>query len=113
MLAEMTNIDARTDRKGRTQKRTIMGRPVPKEEVRRLLDNLFNEAAYDDIQYPIYVQKKDRSWSRSLGARRFHFGRRIEQRIARWGWAARFMNLSAVSAPSAASNRTAEIVREE
>ena len=47
-----------------------MGRPVPKEEVRRLLDTLPNEASYEDIQYHIYVQQK--------------IDRGIERRIARW-----------------------------
>jgi len=35
-----------------------MARPVPKEEVRRLLDTLPDEASYEDIQYHIYVQQK-------------------------------------------------------
>jgi len=34
-----------------------MGRPIPKQEVRRLLDTL-PEASYEDIQYHIYVQQK-------------------------------------------------------
>ena len=35
-----------------------MARPVPKEEVRRLLDTLPDEASYENIQYHIYVQQK-------------------------------------------------------
>jgi predicted transcriptional regulator len=36
-----------------------MARAVaPKEEVRRLLDKLPEEASYEDIQYHIYVQQK-------------------------------------------------------
>ena len=35
-----------------------MPRPVPKEEVRRLLDALPESASYEDIHYHIYVQQK-------------------------------------------------------
>ena len=35
-----------------------MARRVPKDEVRRLLDTLPDEASYEDIQYHIYVQQK-------------------------------------------------------
>ncbi|HXI11599.1 MAG TPA: hypothetical protein VNM92_03005 [Thermoanaerobaculia bacterium] len=35
-----------------------MSRPIPKEEVRRLLDTLPDNASYEDIQYHIYVQHK-------------------------------------------------------
>jgi hypothetical protein len=35
-----------------------MARAVPKEEVRRLLEPLSDEASYEDIQYHIYVQQK-------------------------------------------------------
>jgi predicted transcriptional regulator len=35
-----------------------MAAPRPKEEVRRLLDTLPDEASYEDIQYHIYVQQK-------------------------------------------------------
>lgn len=35
-----------------------MSRVAPKEEVRRLLDSLPDEASYEDIHYHIYVQQK-------------------------------------------------------
>ena len=35
-----------------------MAQPLPKDEVRRLLDALPDEASYEDIQYHIYVQQK-------------------------------------------------------
>ena len=35
-----------------------MARTVPKEEVRRLLETLPDEASYEDIQYHIYVRQK-------------------------------------------------------
>lgn len=35
-----------------------MGKTIPKEEVRRLLDTLPDEASYEDIHYHMYVQQK-------------------------------------------------------
>lgn len=61
-----------------------MGRPVPKEEVRRLLDSLPDSASYEDIQYHIYVQQKiDRGLEASERGD-FISDEEIEQRIARW-----------------------------
>ena len=61
-----------------------MVRPVPKEEVRRMLEALPDEASYEDIQYHIYVQQKiDRGLAASeLGD--FVSDEEIEQRIVRW-----------------------------
>lgn len=61
-----------------------MGRPVPKEEVRRLLDTLPDDASYEDIQYHIYVQQKiDRGLEASERGD-FISDEEIEQRISRW-----------------------------
>jgi predicted transcriptional regulator len=61
-----------------------MGRPVPKEEVRRLLDTLPDEASYEDIQYHIYVQQKiDRGLEASQRGD-FISDEDLERRIARW-----------------------------
>ncbi|HEY6136183.1 MAG TPA: hypothetical protein VI670_00295 [Thermoanaerobaculia bacterium] len=61
-----------------------MGRPVPKDEVRRLLDSLPDEASYEDIQYHIYVQQKiDRGLAASEQGD-FISDEEIEHRIQRW-----------------------------
>jgi predicted transcriptional regulator len=61
-----------------------MARPVPKEEVRRLLDTLPDEASYDEIQYHIYVQQKiDRGLEASERGD-FISDDEIEERISRW-----------------------------
>ena len=61
-----------------------MARPVPKEEVRRLLDTLPDEASYEDIQHHIYVQQKiDRGLEASERGD-FISDEEIERRIARW-----------------------------
>lgn len=61
-----------------------MGRPVPKEEVRRLLDTLPNEASYEDIQYHIYVQQKIDRGIEAADRGDFISDEEIERRIARW-----------------------------
>jgi len=61
-----------------------MGRPVPKDEVRRLLEGLPDDASYEDIQYHIYVQQKvDRGLEASERGD-FISDVEIEQRVARW-----------------------------
>jgi len=61
-----------------------MGREVPKDAVRRLLDSLPDEASYEDIQYHIYVQQKiDRGLEASERGD-FISDEEIERRIARW-----------------------------
>lgn len=61
-----------------------MGRRVPKEEVRRLLDTLPDEVSYEDIQYHIYVQQKIDRGLRAAEQGDFISDDEIEQRIARW-----------------------------
>ena len=61
-----------------------MGRPVPKEEARRLLETLTDEASYEDIHYHIYVQQKiDRRLEASEKGD-FICDEEIERRIAQW-----------------------------
>ena len=61
-----------------------MGRPVPKEEVRRLLDRLPDEASYEDIQYHIYVQQKIDNGLAASERGDFISDDEIEQRIGQW-----------------------------
>jgi predicted transcriptional regulator len=61
-----------------------MARTMPREEVRRLLDSLPDDASYEDIQYHIYVQQKiDRGLEASERGD-FISDEEIERRIARW-----------------------------
>ncbi len=61
-----------------------MARAIPKEEVRRLLETIPDEASYEDIQYHIYIQQKiDRGLEASERGD-FISDDEIEQRIARW-----------------------------
>ena len=61
-----------------------MAGTMPREEVRRLLDTLPDDASYEDIQYHIYVQQKiDRGLEASERGD-FISDEEIERRIARW-----------------------------
>jgi len=61
-----------------------MGRPVPKHEVRRLLDALPDDASYEDIQYHIYVQQKIDRGLEAAERGDFISDEEIEQRITAW-----------------------------
>ena len=61
-----------------------MARSTPKDQVRRLLDTLPDDASYEDIQDHISVQQKiDRGLEASERGD-FISDEEIEQRIARW-----------------------------
>jgi hypothetical protein len=61
-----------------------MARSIPKEEVRRLLETLPDEASYEDIQYHIYVQQKIDTGLEASERGDFISDEEIEHRIARW-----------------------------
>ncbi len=55
-----------------------------KEEVRRLLDDLPEEASYEDIQYHIYVREKVDHGLRDVAEGRVLSEGEFEQRAAKW-----------------------------
>ena len=61
-----------------------MARTVPREEVRRLLESLPDDASYEDIQYHIYVQQKIDKGLEASERSDFISDEEIERRIARW-----------------------------
>ena len=61
-----------------------MARTIPKEAVRRLLDELPSDASYEDIQYHIYVQQKIDAGVEAAERGDFISDEEIERRIARW-----------------------------
>jgi hypothetical protein len=61
-----------------------MDTPVPKDEVRRLLDTLPDDVSYEDIQYHIYVQQKIDRGLEAADRGDFISDEEIERRIARW-----------------------------
>jgi predicted transcriptional regulator len=81
----MSNAEIGHDRNELESRRgKKMAQSIPKEEVRRLLETLPDEASYEDIQYHIYVQQKiDRGLEASERGD-FISDEEIDQRIARW-----------------------------
>jgi predicted transcriptional regulator len=67
-----------------------MAGTMPREEVRRLLDSLPDDASYEDIQYHIYVQQKIDRGLEAAERGDFVSDEEIERRIARWGWRVRW-----------------------
>jgi predicted transcriptional regulator len=64
--------------------RQAMARPLPKEEVRKLLDAIPDGASYEDIQYHIYVQQKIDRGLEASDRGDFISDEEIERGIARW-----------------------------
>jgi predicted transcriptional regulator len=58
--------------------------PTAKEEVRKLLDELPEEASYEDIQYHIYVREKVEKGLRDVREGRVLTEEEFEQRAAKW-----------------------------
>ena len=55
-----------------------------KEEVRKLLEQLPEDATFEDIQYHIYVREKIERGLRDVNEGRVLGQEEIEQRMARW-----------------------------
>ena len=55
-----------------------------KEEVRRILDKLSDDASFEDIQYHIYVRQKVAQGLRDVGEGRTIDQQEIENRMGRW-----------------------------
>ncbi len=58
--------------------------PTPKEEVRKLLDALPEEASYEDIQYHIYVREKVEKGLLDARDGRVVTEEELDQRAAKW-----------------------------
>ncbi len=56
----------------------------PKDEVRRLLDTIPDEASYEDIQYHIYVREKIERGLRDLEEGRVLSQEEVERRMSKW-----------------------------
>jgi predicted transcriptional regulator len=55
-----------------------------KDEVRRILDALPDDATLEDIQYRIYVRQAIDAGRRDIAAGRTLSQEEVEQRVARW-----------------------------
>ncbi|MEK7405735.1 MAG: hypothetical protein AAB225_11560 [Acidobacteriota bacterium] len=61
---------------------TIMA--TAKEEVRRMLDSLPDDASLEDIQYHIYVREKIERGLRAIGENRVLSEEEVQHRLSRW-----------------------------
>lgn len=57
---------------------------TPKEEVRKLLERLPDEASYEDIQYHIYVREKIERGLQDIEAGRVLTQKEVERRASKW-----------------------------
>ena len=55
-----------------------------KEEVRKLLDNLPDEATFEDIQYHIYVRQKIERGLEDIREGRVLYQEEVERRMSKW-----------------------------
>ena len=55
-----------------------------KEEIRKLLDRLPDDASFEDIQYHIYVQEKIEQGVKDIKAGRVLSQEEVERRMWRW-----------------------------
>ena len=55
-----------------------------KEEVRRMLDQIPDDATFEDIQYHIYVREKIERGLKDIQEGRLLSQEEVEQRMARW-----------------------------
>ena len=57
---------------------------APKDEVRHLLDQLPEEASFEDIQYHIYIRQKIDSGLEDIEVGRTISEKDLEMRLAKW-----------------------------
>lgn len=57
---------------------------TPKEEVRKLLDEIPDEASYEDIQYHIYVRQKIERGLQDIEEGRVISQEEVKRRMAKW-----------------------------
>ena len=55
-----------------------------KEEVRKMLDQIPDDASFEDIQYHIYVQEKIERGVNDIKEGRVHNQEEVERRMSQW-----------------------------
>jgi len=58
--------------------------PTAKEEVRKLLDTLPDDASLEDIQYHIYVREKIENGRRAARENRVLTEEEVDRRLSKW-----------------------------
>jgi predicted transcriptional regulator len=57
---------------------------TPKEEVKRLLDQIPDDSTFEDIQYHIYVREKIERGLKDVAEGRVLSHEEVERRMAKW-----------------------------
>ncbi len=57
---------------------------TPKEEVKRLLDQIPDDSTFEDIQYHIYVREKIERGQKDVAEGRVLSHEEVERRMAKW-----------------------------
>jgi predicted transcriptional regulator len=57
---------------------------TPKEEVRKLLDQIPDDSSFEDIQYHIYVREKIERGLKDIKEGRVLSHEEVERRMAKW-----------------------------
>ncbi|WP_176225930.1 hypothetical protein [Candidatus Hakubella thermalkaliphila] len=55
-----------------------------KEEVRKMLDQIFDDASFEDIQYHIYVREKIERGLKDIKEGRVLSQEEVERRMSKW-----------------------------
>jgi len=58
--------------------------PTAKEEIRRMLDHLPDDASFEDIQYHIYVREKVERGLKAVEENRVLTEEEVERRLSKW-----------------------------
>jgi predicted transcriptional regulator len=61
-----------------------MSEKLPKEEVRRMLDQIPDDATFENIQYHIYVREKIERGLKDIQEGRLLSQEEVGQRMSRW-----------------------------
>jgi predicted transcriptional regulator len=67
-----------------TTQRKEEGMSTAKEEVRKLLDQLPDEASFEDIQYHIYVREKIERGLKDVKEGRVFTQAEVEEKMSKW-----------------------------
>jgi predicted transcriptional regulator len=57
---------------------------TPKEEVRKMLDQIPDDSSFEDIQYHIYVREKIENAMKDIEEGRVLSQEEVERRMAKW-----------------------------
>ncbi|GFP20781.1 hypothetical protein HKBW3S06_00008 [Candidatus Hakubella thermalkaliphila] len=82
MLSTVTTLQTDTTKAGMHLAGVSMS--TAKEEVRKMLDQIFDDASFEDIQYHIYVREKIERGLKDIKEGRVLSQEEVERRMSKW-----------------------------